>query len=79
MGGDTPKQVSDILLCSESSVRTYWNNFLTEEQEQELSQHLEENLYQRSQENRQSIAKKYNVKYSYSIFGESRYGEAKVV
>jgi transposase len=38
--------------------------FLTEEQE--LSQHLEENLYQRSQDIQQYIAKKYKVVYSKS-------------
>jgi transposase len=39
-------------------------SFLTEEQEQELSQHLEENLYQRSQDIRCYIAKKYKTEYS---------------
>jgi transposase len=41
-------------------------SFLTEEQEQELSQHLEENLYQRSQDIQRYIVKKYQVSYSKS-------------
>jgi transposase len=45
-------------------------SFLTEEQEQELSQHLEENLYQRSQDIQCYIAKQYKVQYSRSGLNE---------
>ena len=45
-------------------------SFLTEEQEQELSQHLEENLYQRSQDIQHYIAKTYKVQYSRSGLNE---------
>jgi transposase len=45
-------------------------SFLSEEQEQELSQHLEENLYQRSQDIQRYIAKKYKVEYSRSGLNE---------
>jgi len=41
-------------------------SFLSEEQEQELSQHLEDTLYQRSQDIQHHIAKKYKVQYSRS-------------
>jgi hypothetical protein len=52
--GWTPTQVAEVLLISE-------------EQEQELSQHLDDNLYQRSQDIQRYIAKKYKVYYSRSV------------
>jgi len=41
-------------------------SFLTEEQKQELSQHLEDNLYERTQDIQRYIEQKYKVKYSRS-------------
>ena len=45
-------------------------SFLTAEQERELSEHLEANLYQRSQDIQRYIAKKYKVQYSRSGLNE---------